>query len=59
VAVGENQTIGSEDESRAATAPFARLAGTSAGGGLMDFDVDDRWADEINSAGDGARVGVE
>ena len=30
VAVGENQAIGSEDETRASAAPFARLARASA-----------------------------
>ena len=40
VAVGENQAIGSEYEPRASTAAFARLAGASAAGGLMHFDVD-------------------
>jgi hypothetical protein len=59
VAVGEDQPVGSEDEPGASAAAFARFAGAGASGGLRDFDVDYGWADAIDCARDGARVGVK
>ena len=59
VAVGKNQAIGSENKSRAAAPPFARLAGASAAGGLMHFNVHNRRTDEFHRAGYRAGIGVE
>lgn len=59
VAVGEDEAVGSKDETGAASTAFARFAGAGSAGDLVHFHVDDRRADFFNRVGDGARVGVK
>jgi hypothetical protein len=59
VAVGENQAIGSEYESRASATAFARLAGAAAARSLMHFDVHHRRTDTLYCARDRAGISIE
>jgi hypothetical protein len=63
VAIGENQSIGREDEAGAASTAFARLTRTRSAcrleQRLMYFNVYYRRTDSLNRCGDRQRVRVE
>ena len=59
VAVGEDEAVGREDKSRAATLAFARFSRARASCRLRNGDMHDRRADALDGAGDRGGVRVQ
>ncbi|MGD1215946.1 MAG: hypothetical protein ABR861_13270 [Terriglobales bacterium] len=59
VAIGEDQSIGREDEAGAASTALAGLTRTSSAASLMYFNVHYRRTDSLNRGGDRQRGRVE
>ena len=59
VAVGENETIRSEDKAGAATVALTRLSIARPASGLRDLNLRDRWADLFGSGDYRPGIGVE
>jgi hypothetical protein len=59
VAVGEDEAVGGEDKSRAATLALARFSGARPSCCLRNRDMYDRRADALDGSGDSGGVRVE
>src|ERR1700686_847676 len=59
VAVSEDQSVWSENESRATTAPFARFARPRPARALVHFNIHHRWAHALDRSGHRRGIGVE